>query len=170
MRIVFDFWKVQDLDEDTADIKEFDRKQLLQLQHDLKPHSKKSIIDALSRYGITVNDGKIKTLEQELSKVDEHSDAWEFLYALVSYLKHHFLQKNYLTCILQRSGEAIATITNQENYRAATIAALVLELVDDNGVIRMPNGQKLFHHEALWSCVIQSDFDRDFALQQHKGE
>jgi len=159
--ITFDHWKILDLDADIVDMKSDARSRIEEIIPDIKPHSKKNVVESMQKhFGITINDAKIQTLNELLPQLPEEEDAWQVVFGLCEYLRLHYLQKNYLTCILTRG---VASV--EEDRRLIT-----LELIeDDRGIFWLPNKQKLFHAPPLWDCVVSTDphLTREIALAKH---
>lgn len=158
-KIVFDMWKVYDIEEQVFETKEQALSRIREIEPRLKPHSKKNVVENLKKlFGISVPDAKIETLNACLKTLDQDSDAWQMIFGLVEYLRFHYLQKNYISCIIKHG-------VYSAPGEGSTITLEVSK--DNNGIVRMKNGQKLFHVSSLWECVIESELTQDFAIKQH---
>ena len=157
--ISVDMWALYEMDMDTSEQKEFLRDTIKEIQKGLNPHSKKSIQEHLNLYGIVVEDAKIETLNEAFQALEQDTEAWELVFAIMEYLKLHFFHKNYISCFVKHATEEKGN--------------LVLPLNEINGVYWMPNKQKLFHTPLMWEIVTHTDpsfLSREIALQQHNQE
>lgn len=158
--LLFDLWKVYDLDNQTVEAKFAAYAAVRKFLPEVRLHSRQSVCEQLKkRFGIVIPDAKIATLTHVLDGLHENDEDWQCVYGILEYLKQHYLQKNYTACILKHGKEVDGGIE--------------LELTEHHGVFWLPNKQKLFHSALIWDCVIKADPDylsRDYALLQHKGD
>lgn len=160
--ILFDKWMIYDLDNDITEAKTNAYHIVRGIIPDIRLHSRQSVCESLKkRFGITLPDAKISTLNDYIATNGLTADSYagEVLFGILEYLKQHYTQKNYTSCVIKHSIETERGLL------------MPLELID--GIYWQPNKQKLFHAPQIWGCVIETDppeLNRDLALKQHKGE